>query len=127
MEVVRARHPQFLVLENVRNLAGPRHADTWRVIIDSIREEGYVVADSPTVFSPHLLPPELGGAPQVRERIFILAMKDKASTAGPFEPLLQNKPVARWSPMKWVIDDYLDDDASIDAIERYQLRPEEVR
>src|SRR5207247_1393698 len=56
MEVVRARHPHFLVLENVRNIAGPRHRDTWRTVVLSLREEGYAVCDDPIVFSPHLLP-----------------------------------------------------------------------
>lgn len=126
MEVVRARHPQYLILENVRNLAGPRHADTWRTIIDSLREEGYAVASQPTVFSPHLLPPELGGAPQVRERIFILAAR--GTSHGPeLPPLVLNKPVARWSPLRWRIDDYLDEDSAIPDVQRYRLRTDEVR
>ena len=70
---VRARTRAIVLLENVRNLAGPRHDHEWAVIIDTLREEGYHVADRPAIFSPHLLPPGMGGAPQVRERVFITA------------------------------------------------------
>lgn len=71
--IIKAHHPSIVFLENVRNLAGPRHDHEWAVIIDTLREEGYHVADKPAVFSPHLLPPVMGGAPQVRERVFITA------------------------------------------------------
>lgn len=127
MEIIRHRHPRYLILENVRNLAGPRHSETWQIIVDSLREEGYSIAGEPAVFSPHLLPPELDGRPQVRERIFILATRDKRRA--PFEtaPLVRNRPVARWSPLRWRIADYLDDDSTIPDIARYQLREDEVR
>lgn len=71
--IIKAHHPSVVLLENVRNLAGPRHDHEWAVIIDTLRKEGYHVADRPAVFSPHLLPPAMGGAPQVRERVFITA------------------------------------------------------
>lgn len=73
LRVVEERRPSVIVLENVRNLAGPRHRHEWDVIIRSLREAGYHVSRQPAVFSPHLLPKSTGGAPQIRERVFITA------------------------------------------------------
>lgn len=73
MEVVRAHHPTVVVLENVRNLAGPRHTHEWQVIIERLRAEGYQVSETSAVFSPHQIDPAFGGTPQVRERVFITA------------------------------------------------------
>lgn len=71
--IIKAHHPKVVILENVRNLIGPRHEHEWEVIIETLRDEGYHVSDEAAVFSPHLLPPAMGGAPQVRERVFITA------------------------------------------------------
>jgi DNA (cytosine-5)-methyltransferase 1 len=71
--IVKAHKPSVLLLENVRNLIGPRHEHEYAVIIETLRDLGYHVSDVPAVFSPHLLPPQLGGAPQARERVFITA------------------------------------------------------
>jgi DNA (cytosine-5)-methyltransferase 1 len=76
LTIIRAHHPTMVLLENVRNLAGPRHQHEWDVIIATLRDEGYYVSQTPAVFSPHLLPLERGGRPQVRERVFISATYD---------------------------------------------------
>lgn len=73
MEIVCAHHPTLVVLENVRNLAGPRHTHEWQVIIQRLRAEGYQVSETSAVFSPHQIDPRFGGTPQVRERVFITA------------------------------------------------------
>ena len=70
--VLEERQPAVVLLENVRNLAGPRHQHEWDVIVKTLRQLGYRVSSTPAVFSPYLLPPELGGRPQVRDRVFIV-------------------------------------------------------
>lgn len=73
LSIIKAHHPKVVLLENVRNLIGPRHEHEWDVIVQSLRQEGYHVSARPAIFSPHLLPAWLGGTPQVRERVFITA------------------------------------------------------
>lgn len=127
MEVVRARRPRYVILENVRNIAGPRHRETWRTVIESLREEGYSVGGEPLVLSPHLLSPEQGGAPQVRDRVFILAEYGVPTSELADLALLRSKLRLNWSPQLWRIEDHLTPDDAIDIPERYRLRPEEVR
>ena len=122
MEIVRAKRPRFVILENVRNIAGPRHRATWRTVVESLREAGYAVADEPVIISPHELPRGFGGAPQIRERVFILAefVGTQARTRTVRPPV---RPA--WNPMNWRIEDVLEDDATITDLDRYQLRDEE--
>ena len=98
----------MLLLENVRNLAGPRHAHEWEVIVESLRQQGYRVADTPAILSPHQLGPERGGRPQVRERVFITATYDPESV-GSTAPLPVARPKELYAdgPVDWKIDDYL--------------------
>lgn len=128
MEIARAKQPKYMVLENVRNLTGPRHTQTWRTIIDSIRAAGYRVSDAPVVLSPHLIPARLGGAPQVRDRVFILCEHigtgKQAELTSP--PLLHRNSFADWNPDGWRIEDYLSPDSKIKNIASYRLRPAEL-
>ncbi len=71
-EALEKSRPSVVLLENVRNLAGPRHRSTWDGIISALRDLGFMVSREPLVFSPHWLPPSLGGTPQARERVFIV-------------------------------------------------------
>ena len=128
MQIVRAKRPRFLLLENVRNLAGPRHAGTWSLIIGSLREAGYAVSDTPAVLSPHRLPPQCGGAPQVRERVFILAERVRAQVGTRPQaggPVVSAVP-GSWSPADWRIADYLEPDSEIVDVERYRLKQAEL-
>jgi DNA (cytosine-5)-methyltransferase 1 len=115
--VLEERAPSLVILENVRNLAGPRHAHEWRVIVESLRELGYRVSSKPTIFSPHLLPPWLGGRPQVRDRVFILATRvnNLAAAQEDVAPATALAPVDGWDPQSWRISSFLDDDPPRDA------------
>lgn len=126
LKIVQAKKPQFLLLENVRNLAGPRHTDTWATIVKSLRELHYRVADQPVVFSPHFLPPDLGGRPQSRDRVFILATRVDPAEDKTQEPLARRGVVGEWHPTQWDIEDFLLDDSEIPNRESYELRREEI-
>ena len=128
-QILEARKPSVILLENVRNLAGPRQKDTWNTIIEELRSLGYLVSSTPTVFSPHLLPPELGGAPQIRERVFIFGIyvgEKEALRHADALPVVLNAPVDGFDPQSWNIADYLDEDSTISKISDYKLSSSEV-
>ena len=47
LQIIEERKPKVVLLENVRNLAGPRHLHEWQVIIETLRDEGYRVSETP--------------------------------------------------------------------------------
>jgi len=107
LQIIHHRKPAVVLLENVRNLAGPRHLHEWQTIIETLRDEGYRVSDTPAVFSPHYLPPEMGGRPQVRERIFIFAARDSEAAKGDLsmdDPVVLPRPVRDWDPGTWNLE-----------------------
>ena len=52
LRIIEERTPKVVLLENVRNLAGPRHRHEWEVIVETLQAKGYRVAATPAVFSP---------------------------------------------------------------------------
>ena len=126
--ILEERTPSVVLLENVRNLVGPRHTHEWEVIINELRRIGYRVSATPSVFSPHFLPPSLGGTPQVRDRVFILGTyvgPRKAPDPTTVLPTLVRAPVDGWDPMDWRIEWALDDEHEIENLHRYELSPTE--
>lgn len=123
LEILRAKQPRYVMLENVRNLTGPRHRDTWATIVRSLRETGYMVSDEPVVLSPHLIPPDHGGAPQVRDRVFILGefVGPKAIGERP-NPLLHRNYFPDWDPDRWRVSDLLLSDSAIPNVADYRVR-----
>lgn len=127
-QIIEKRKPSVVLLENVRNIAGPRHRHEWDVIIKTLRQLGYRVSGSPTVFSPHLLPPHLGGTPQVRDRVFIVGTyvgPVRAMEETEVGPTVLRAPVDGWDTSRWDVEWILDDDSSIPNIERYRLNDQE--
>ena len=127
--ILEERTPSVVLLENVRNLAGPRHRREWEIIIQTLREIGYRVSSTPSVFSPHFLPPSLGGTPQVRDRVFILGTfvgPECALKEVEVAPTVYRGPVDGWNPRNWDANWVLDDDSDIENLSRYKLSAEET-
>ncbi|WP_249368131.1 MULTISPECIES: DNA cytosine methyltransferase [unclassified Actinomyces] len=126
LQVVREHHPTVLLLENVRNLTGPRHKHEWDVIISTLRDEGYHVSDTPAILSPHQIAADHGGRPQVRERVFITATHDPDHIGAPDpQPVTRPRELYGSPSPDWNIEDILDDESS--ETERYALTPAETR
>ena len=106
-KIIEARKPAIVLLENVQNITGPRHLHEWQVIIKTLRDLGYRVSENPMVVSPHLIRPEFGGRPQVRNRVFIAATRIpkgipnfKSNVEIPdLGPVMNN-----WDPLNWKLD-----------------------
>jgi DNA (cytosine-5)-methyltransferase 1 len=104
LRILDVRKPPVVLLENVRNIAGPRQKPVWDAVVRGLREAGYRTPDRPCVFSPHLLPPHLGGAPQTRDRVYILGTyvgRERALAETEVDPVVQRAPVDGWDPHKW--------------------------
>ncbi len=113
----------------MRNIAGPRHRHEWDVIIQTLREIGYRVSATPSVFSPHFLPPWRGGTPQVRDRVFILGTyvgPKRAIEETDVPPTVVRGPVDGWNVHDWEVDWILDDDSSIPGRDKYALTADET-
>ncbi len=110
-KIIEKRRPKVVLLENVRNLAGPRHEHEWDVIIRTLREFGYRVSSEPLVVSPHKIAPRFGGRPQVRERIYIGATfvgNENLVTAFDEPAQLDLTPVmSGWDPSNWDLAKHL--------------------
>jgi DNA (cytosine-5)-methyltransferase 1 len=127
--ILEERTPAVVLLENVRNLAGPRHRHEWDVIIQTLREIGYRVSSTPSVFSPHFLPPSLGGTPQVRDRVFILGTyvgPERAMAEVDVPPTVVRAPVNGWNVQDWDVEWILDEDSLIPDLAKYQLTADET-
>lgn len=124
-KILKEKRPQLFILENVRNLAGPRHKHEWDTIITTLRELGYVVNSRPLIMSPHLLPQELGGRPQIRERVLILGFKssdEHCSDSVETNFRYSNKKLQNWDPMNWNLYNYIQNG----DCQKYNLTEDEI-
>lgn len=131
--IIEVRKPSIVLLENVRNIAGPRHTHEWAVIMETLRKLGYRVSATPMVVSPHQIRPEFGGRPQVRDRVFIAATlipsNKLKSTLREIE-IPDLDPVRHgWNPQKWNLqrDLPLDKNLQKDVREKVKLNPTEIK
>ena len=109
-KIIETHKPSIVLLENVQNITGPRHIHEWQVIIKTLRDLGYRVSEDPMVVSPHLIRPEFGGRPQVRNRVFIAATRIPKGTPN-FKANVQIPDLTQvtkgWDSQDWSLDYHL--------------------
>lgn len=69
--IIKAKKPSIVFLENVKNLVGHDHGNTYRVIRSHLEAAGYKVTEKV------LNACEYGNLPQNRERIYIVGFRDR--------------------------------------------------
>lgn len=67
-DIIDAKRPRYILLENVSNLKGHDDGNTWSVIRQELESRDYYVPE-PEILSPHQF-----GIPQHRKRIYIVAI-----------------------------------------------------
>lgn len=75
IRIIHEKKPRIIFLENVKNLVSHDNGNTFRVILETLRNEGYKYRYQV------LNAMEYGNMPQNRERIYIVAFRDNASFA----------------------------------------------
>ena len=78
--IINAKHPKYILLENVRNLVSHDNGHTYKVICETLIKLGYRIPSKPLILSPHQF-----GVPQVRERVYIPGIYDPENTDKPLE------------------------------------------
>lgn len=76
--IVQYHRPRYIFLENVSNLKGHDHGNTWSVIHQRLKDLEYDVPE-PAILSPHQF-----GWPQHRKRIYIVAVDQHKGGIGNF-------------------------------------------
>lgn len=110
LRVIEARKPKMVLLENVRNLVGPKHYEDYLIMVKLLRELGYAVSTEPTIVSPHEIPENEGGTPQHRDRVFIGAIyvgKKEAQLLKDTPPLITRVDLRKSKP-DWNFEKFLE-------------------
>lgn len=71
LEIIKFHQPEFIILENVKNLKTHDNGNTLKIIIECLEKENY------NVLYKILNTSEITNIPQHRERIYIVCIKDK--------------------------------------------------
>lgn len=78
--ILRYHTPQFILLENVRNLVSHDYGRTWKIITSVLKDIGYRMTAEPLILSPHQF-----GIPQLRERVYIVGKYDPDNVSVPLD------------------------------------------
>lgn len=127
LKILKEKKPSMFVLENVRNLTGPRHEHEWNFITRKLRSIGYTVSSEPFVVSPHRIPPSYGGTPQARERVFITGTRTESPVKKKIPNLAFPKDFEFWEESSWnLYKDLPIDENDKETFLKFRISHEEV-
>ena len=87
--ILRYKKPKYILLENVKHLIKHDEGNTYRIIIEVLKDIGYILTKEPLVVSPVAF-----GIPQNRERVFIAGVH-KTTLNSDFENIVINIPKSK--------------------------------
>ncbi|NQX83701.1 MAG: DNA (cytosine-5-)-methyltransferase [Mycoplasmataceae bacterium] len=68
--IVEVKKPKYFMFENVKHIVRHDNGNTWKVIMETIKELGYITTKEPLIVSPRDF-----GLLQNRERVFMLGVR----------------------------------------------------
>lgn len=129
LQIIEEKQPKIILLENVRNLVGPKHYKDYLIIIKLLRKLGYAVSEEPTILSPHEIPNRFGGTPQHRDRVFIGAIKvgeKRAKELIDLGPLLPRRPFKKYGEIIWDINQTLNEYVATPESNKKKISKEKI-
>jgi len=69
-KIIKYHNPEYLILENVRNLASHDKGNTWKVIYETLDKLNYYTYNKPVILNTLYF-----GVPQSRERVVVLCKR----------------------------------------------------
>ncbi len=112
--ILKVKHPQYILMENVRNLVSHDNGHTIQVILNGLHDLGYRTPKLPLILSPHQF-----GIPQLRERAFLPGIFDPDKSNEPLDFDLGTLLTKEQNSIESIID-YEEHNPV------YNLRPEEI-
>ena len=95
LEIIDAKSPYYVFLENVGNFERHDGGNTWKVVKEALQERGYDVrgTEHASTGGHGLVSPHHLGHPQHRERFFVVASRGKLPD-DPFPPVRRKRETA---------------------------------
>lgn len=111
LEIVKIKKPKYILLENVKNIKSHNKGETFKIIIESIKKEGY-----PYVYTDVFNTKEFSLA-QTRNRVYIFASRvklkdnfrfDAAHIASEFKEIVNKTSIVKHSTTYEMLDKTVD-------------------
>tara|TARA_Y100001958_G_scaffold71691_1_gene48345 strand:+ start:108 stop:1529 length:1422 start_codon:yes stop_codon:yes gene_type:complete len=116
-DIVKYHKPEYIILENVRNLASHDNGNTWKTIKENINKLNYYTYDNPLILNTlHF------GVPQSRERAVILCVRKDIDKL----PELPKIPKIVKSELSVSINDIIHDDTEYNKTYKITEREENI-